>query len=42
MNTKLSRNIQTIYPATPMQQGMLFHSAYAAESGIYVEQHQFT
>ncbi|MEM9486281.1 MAG: amino acid adenylation domain-containing protein, partial [Cyanobacteria bacterium P01_F01_bin.116] len=42
MNTKLSRNIQTIYPATPMQQGMLFHSAYAAESGIYVEQLQFT
>lgn len=25
-----------------MQQGMLFHSAYAAESGIYVEQLQFT
>ncbi|MEM9485369.1 MAG: amino acid adenylation domain-containing protein, partial [Cyanobacteria bacterium P01_F01_bin.116] len=42
MNTKLSRNIQTIYPATPMQQGMLFHSAYTAESGIYVEQLQFS
>ena len=42
MNTTLSRNIQTIYPATPMQQGMLFHSAYTAESGIYVEQLQFT
>ncbi|NEQ95205.1 MAG: amino acid adenylation domain-containing protein [Cyanothece sp. SIO2G6] len=40
MNTTLSRNIQTIYPATPMQQGMLFHSTYAAESGIYVEQLQ--
>ncbi|MEB3358049.1 MAG: amino acid adenylation domain-containing protein [Synechococcales bacterium] len=42
MTTTLSRNIQTIYPATPMQQGMLFHSAYAAEAGIYVEQLQFT
>jgi amino acid adenylation domain-containing protein len=32
------RNIESIYPLTPMQQGMLFHSLYAPESGVYVEQ----
>ena len=42
MSSKSSRNIQALYPATPMQQGMLFHSVYAASSGVYVEQLQFT
>jgi amino acid adenylation domain-containing protein len=32
------RNIEAIYPLSPMQQGMLFHSLYAPQSGVYVEQ----
>ncbi|MBN1481964.1 amino acid adenylation domain-containing protein [candidate division KSB1 bacterium] len=35
MNTN---NIQDIYPLSPMQQGMLFHSIYSPESGTYIEQ----
>ena len=40
MSHNPNRNIQALYPATPMQQGMLFHSAYATHSGVYVEQFQ--
>lgn len=32
------RNIEAIYQLSPMQEGMLFHSLYAPESGVYVEQ----
>ncbi|WP_193200009.1 non-ribosomal peptide synthetase [Nostoc sp. MG11] len=32
------RNIEDIYPLSSMQQGMLFHSLYAPESGVYFEQ----
>ena len=31
------RNIEAIYPLSPMQQGMLFHSLYEPESGVYCE-----
>jgi amino acid adenylation domain-containing protein/non-ribosomal peptide synthase protein (TIGR01720 family) len=31
-------NIAAIYPLSPMQQGMLFHSLYAPDSGVYFEQ----
>jgi len=31
-------NIEDIYPLSPMQQGMLFHSLYSPESGEYIEQ----
>nr|VFJ54365.1 MAG: amino acid adenylation domain-containing protein [Candidatus Kentron sp. FW] len=31
-------NIEAIYPLTPMQQGMLFHTLYDPESGQYIEQ----
>jgi len=31
-------NIQDLYELSPMQQGMLFHTLYAPESGIYFEQ----
>jgi hypothetical protein len=31
-------NIESTYPLSPMQQGMLFHSLYAPESGANIEQ----
>ncbi|MCD4693540.1 MAG: AMP-binding protein [Calditrichales bacterium] len=34
----MSENIQNIYPLSPMQQGMLFHSLYAPETEVYAEQ----
>ncbi|HEX4499520.1 MAG TPA: amino acid adenylation domain-containing protein [Thermoanaerobaculia bacterium] len=30
--------LEDIYPLSPMQQGMLFHSLYAPRSGVYVSQ----
>ncbi|HUS09280.1 MAG TPA: amino acid adenylation domain-containing protein, partial [Pyrinomonadaceae bacterium] len=35
-------NVEDIYPLSPMQQGMLFHTAYERESGTYLEQSVFT
>lgn len=35
MNTQ---NVEDLYPLSPMQQGMLFHTLYAPASGMYIEQ----
>ena len=32
------KNIEAFYPLSPMQQGMLFHTLYAPNSGMYVQQ----
>ncbi|MCP4656408.1 MAG: non-ribosomal peptide synthetase, partial [bacterium] len=31
-------NVESVYELSPVQQGMLFHSLYAPDSGVYVEQ----
>jgi amino acid adenylation domain-containing protein len=36
--SKQNKNLEAIYPLSPMQQGMLFHTLYAPNSGMYVEQ----
>ncbi|MDZ8184103.1 MAG: amino acid adenylation domain-containing protein [Nostoc sp. ChiSLP02] len=37
-----NKNIQEFYPLSPMQQGILFHSLAAPESGVYFEQLSWT
>jgi amino acid adenylation domain-containing protein len=32
------KNLESIYPLSPMQQGMLFHTLYQPEAGMYFEQ----
>jgi len=33
-----TQNVEDLYPLSPMQQGMLFHTLYAPDSGVYIEQ----
>jgi amino acid adenylation domain-containing protein/non-ribosomal peptide synthase protein (TIGR01720 family) len=33
-----SEDVECVYPLSPMQQGMLFHTLYAPESGVYCTQ----
>ena len=35
------RGVEDVYPLTPMQEGMLFHTLYAPGSGVYVGQTVF-
>ena len=32
------KQIEAVYPLSPMQQGMLFHTLYAPDTGVYFEQ----
>src|SRR6185295_11777610 len=34
------RGIEDVYPLSPLQEGLLFHSLYAPQGGLYVEQVQ--
>ncbi len=38
----LKRKLEAVYPLSPMQQGMVFHTLYSPESGVYFEQTTFT
>src|SRR6185503_19490061 len=42
MPLKTTDNLEDLYPLSPMQQGMLFHTVYERESGTYFEQSVFT
>jgi hypothetical protein len=35
------KNIENIYPMTPMQQGILFHTLNAPQTGVYVIQNGY-
>jgi len=41
MSKTKQKNIEAIYPLSPMQQGMLFHTIYATEGSLYFEQTTF-
>ncbi|MEM6406469.1 MAG: amino acid adenylation domain-containing protein, partial [Pseudomonadota bacterium] len=38
LRTRYADQIEAIYPLSPMQQGMLFHSLYAPDTGAYITQ----
>jgi microcystin synthetase protein McyB len=38
VGSKQTKNVESIYPLSPMQEGMLFHSLYTPNSGVYCTQ----
>ncbi|HYH80302.1 MAG TPA: amino acid adenylation domain-containing protein [Longimicrobium sp.] len=36
------KNVEDLYPLSPLQQGMLFHTLYSPGTGAYLEQHGMT
>ncbi|NEO38504.1 MAG: amino acid adenylation domain-containing protein [Moorea sp. SIOASIH] len=40
--SRKNKNIESIYPLSPMQEGILFHTLSAPDSGVYVEHTLFT
>lgn len=36
--TQVAKNVESIYPLSPMQEGMLFHSLYTPDAGVYCTQ----
>jgi microcystin synthetase protein McyB len=38
----MSNNVEAIYPLSPMQEGMLFHTVYAPGTGVYVNHVAYT
>ncbi|MEY3328425.1 MAG: non-ribosomal peptide synthetase [Cyanobacteriota bacterium] len=41
-NSNKSKDIEAIYPLSPTQEGMLFHTLYNPESNTYFDQFQLT
>lgn len=39
---EINKKIEDMYPLSPMQQGMLYHSLYGGQSGLYSELYTFT
>ncbi|NER52369.1 MAG: non-ribosomal peptide synthetase, partial [Symploca sp. SIO1A3] len=37
-----NKNIESLFPLSPVQEGMLFHTLYDPSSGVYIEQILFT
>ena len=33
-----NKNVEAVYPLSPLQQGLLFHTLYAPQSGVYIAQ----
>ena len=41
MSAQTAQNIEDVYPLSPLQQGMLFHTLLHSESGVYLMQDRY-